>query len=219
MLNIKSYGKGIRLRKSDANCFESLSDPRLVCMEKFVSWLHCWNRYHVQHDSGFLSKETYLSLTHTLGIFVILIRELLQHNVLKSIITGKFQTDQWESRFGQYRQLSGSNYLVTVSNVLRSDKKLKIKRLLKLYSTSKGTISIRIYLEKLNYVQPGKICTQFLKTFPYDTMDILCVKEDDLSTLLVVSGYVARKTMEKKLDVHLVKLCLYVWRSHLTLIL
>ena len=101
--------KGIRLWKSDANCFESVSDPQLVWMEK---WLHCTNRYNVHHDSGFLSKETYLALTHTVGTFVILIKELLQHNVLKSILTGKFQTDQLESRFGHYRQLSCSNYLV-----------------------------------------------------------------------------------------------------------
>ena len=58
ILNIKSYGKVIRLRKSDANCFEIVSDPRLVWMEQFVSWLHCWNRYNVQHDSGCFSKET-----------------------------------------------------------------------------------------------------------------------------------------------------------------
>ena len=64
MLNIKSYGKGIRLRKSDANCFEGIHDPRLVWMEKFVSWLHCWTRYNIQHDSGCLSKETYITLTH-----------------------------------------------------------------------------------------------------------------------------------------------------------
>ena len=135
-----------------------------------------------------MSKETYLALTHTVSTFVILIRDLLQHNVLKSILTGKFQTDQLESRFGHYRQLSGSNYLVTVSGVLRSEKKLKVKRLLNLYSVSKGTISIRTYLEKFNDIQPGKICTQFLKTFPYDTIDILCVKEVDLSPLLFVSG-------------------------------
>ena len=103
-----------------------------------------------------------------------------------------------ESRFGHYRQLSGSYYLVTVSDVLRCEKKLKVERLLKLYSASKGTIiSIRTYLEKFNYIQPGKICTQFLNTFPYDNIDILCVKEDDLSPLLIIPGYVAMKTMEK----------------------
>ena len=113
----------IRLRKSDANCLESVSDPRLVCMEQFVSWLHCWNRYNVQHDSGFLSnKDTYLLLTHNVGTFVILIRELMHHNVLKSILTGKFQTDQLEGRFCHYRQLYGKKDLVTVSDVLRSEK-------------------------------------------------------------------------------------------------
>ena len=107
---------------------------------------------------------------------------------------------------------------MTVSDVLRSEKKLKVKRLLKLYSTSKGTISIRTYLEKFNDIQPGKICTQSLKTFPYDTIDILCVKEDDLSLLLFVSGYICmwQRRQWKKLTVHLVKLCLEVWRNHLT---
>ena len=90
-------------------------------MEPFVSWLHCWNRY------TFLGKETYLTLTHTVSTLVILIRDLLQHNVLKSILTGKFQTDQMESRFGHYIQLLGRNYLETVSDVLRSEKKLKVK--------------------------------------------------------------------------------------------
>ena len=66
-------------------------------MEQFVSWSHYWNRYNVHHVSAFLSKEIYLALTHTVGTFVTLIRELLLHNVLKSIITGKFQTDQLES--------------------------------------------------------------------------------------------------------------------------
>ena len=86
---------------------------------------------------------------------------------------------------------------MTVSYGLRCEKKLKVKRLLKLYSASKGTISIRTYLDKFNDIQPGKICTQFLKTFPYDTIGILCVKEDDLSLLLLISEYVTRKTMEK----------------------
>ena len=75
--------------------------------------------------------------------------------------------------------------------------KMMVKRLLKLYSASKGTISIQSYLEKFNDLQPGKICTQFLKAFPYDAIDTLCVEVDDLSHLLLVCGYVARKTMEK----------------------
>ena len=36
------------------------------------------------------------------------------------VLTGKFQTDQLESRFGHYRQLSRSNYLVSVADILQS---------------------------------------------------------------------------------------------------
>ena len=35
------------------------------------------------------------------------------------------------------------------------------------------------------------------KTFAYDTIDTLCVKEDRASPLLVVYGYVKRKTIGK----------------------
>ena len=66
-------------------------------MEKFVSWLHCWNRYNVQHDSGFLSKEIYLALNHIVSTFVILIRDLLQHNVLKSILLVSFKLISWRA--------------------------------------------------------------------------------------------------------------------------
>ena len=52
-------------------------------------------------------------------------------------------------------------------------------------------------------------------TVPHDTIDILCVKEDDLSPLLFVSGYVAKKTMEKA-DCSSCKAMFGSWRSHLT---
>ena len=59
------------------------------------------------------------------------------------MLLGKFQTDNLEDRFGQYRMLSGSNYLVSVNEVLQSEKKLKVKNLFKLYTSSKGVINIK----------------------------------------------------------------------------
>ena len=62
------------------------------------------------------------------------------------VLLGKFQTDNLESRFENYRQLSGSNYLVSMKEVLQSEKKLKVKSLLNLFSSTKGTITIHNYL-------------------------------------------------------------------------
>ena len=55
---------------------------------------------------------------------------------------GKFQTDNLEARFDQYRMLSVSNYLVSVNEVLQSEKTFKVKNVLKLYTSSRGVINI-----------------------------------------------------------------------------
>ena len=43
-----------------------------------------------------------------------------------SVFSFPKDTDNLESRFGLYRQLSGSNYLVSVKEVMQSERKLKI---------------------------------------------------------------------------------------------
>ena len=67
---------------------------------------------------------------------------------------GKFQTDNLESRFGNYRQLSSSNYLVSVKEVFQSEKTLNVKSLLNLFSSTKSTITIRDYL--INFSDKNK---------------------------------------------------------------
>ena len=71
----------------------------------------------------FLIKATYLYLFHTI---VHLISYLLQECDMAYVFLGKFQVDHLESRIGNYRQLSGSNYLVSVKDVLQSEKTLKV---------------------------------------------------------------------------------------------
>ena len=72
----------------------------------------------------------YTALLHTMDIFVPLFTELFEQYELHYILTGKFQTYNLEARFGLYRILCGSNYLVSVIKVLQSEKKnIKIERL------------------------------------------------------------------------------------------
>ena len=97
MLNVKFYNKGLRLCKKDANVFDSVSDDRMEWMERFVVWLNVWKSYNTQHDSGFLSKESFLALSHTVSTFVRMIRDLLSNDVLDYALTEKFQADQLES--------------------------------------------------------------------------------------------------------------------------
>lgn len=61
----------------------------------------------------------------------------------KNLLLGKFQTDKLEGRFGKYRQLSGSHYHVSVTQVLESEKKLKILSSLKLKSSKFGSFNLK----------------------------------------------------------------------------
>ena len=58
------------------------------------------------------------------------------------VLTGKFQTDNLESTFGHYRQMSGGNRLVSIPEILKSENKIKINSMLKLYAAD-GEITIK----------------------------------------------------------------------------
>ena len=121
-----------------------------------------------------------------------MLHELLNNHTLDYLILGKFHTDNLDSRFGQYRQLSGCNYLVSVAEVMQSKKKLRIKGLLKLHASS-GIVNIKTFLDKFRYVIKDARELSFIIMFPM--CDIGSQRQEDLSALLMVTGYVAKKTM------------------------
>ena len=152
-------------------------------------WIKRGKAYNDKNGVGFLTKDTYLSLSHTITTFVHLIHYLLTDCDMSYVHLGKFQTDNLKSRFGNYRQLSGSNYLVSVKEVLQSEKKLKVKSLLNLFSSSKGTITIRDYLINFSDEKKQRCDINLVDSFPYNNISKQN-KIDDLSPLLLVSGYV-----------------------------
>lgn len=73
--------------------------------------------------SGKLTKETYSALLNTTQAMVELVNYLLNTLKIKYVLLGKFQTDPLEKHFGVYRCMSGSNYHVSVQQILESKKK------------------------------------------------------------------------------------------------
>ena len=108
-------------------------------------WLERWNEIKFNDENvskvnnekrGKLSKETYFALHHTTKTFIEIIKYLLTDIGFKYILLGKFQTDNLERRFGFYRRMSGCNYNVSVTQVLESEKKLKIMNGLRVKSST-----------------------------------------------------------------------------------
>ena len=86
---------------------------------------------------------------------------------MQYILLDKFQTDNLESRFGLYRQLSGSNYLVSVKEVMQSEMKLKIRGLLRLFTGTRGVVSVKEFVCSFSDIEKGKQDTTFVLVFPF----------------------------------------------------
>ena len=163
---MKSTTKGHRKRLENATPIYNLQDEKNNWLKSVSNWLKQWKQHHDAHSTGFQTKETYTALLHTMDTFVLLFTELFEQYELHYILTGKFQTDNLEARFGLYRMLSGSNYIVSVIEVLQSEKKLKLKGFLKLYSASKGIIKIKdFFLEFSGTVSKSHYDKEFVVEF------------------------------------------------------
>lgn len=141
VMNVKTVMKGIHKRNTYQEPMR-LDDFRYTFLGQFVDWLITWG--NAISDTGRLTPETHLALTLTTNAM----REICQYCTekleLKFILTGKFQTDSLEERFGKYRQLAGGQYDISVTQLYESEAKLRLQSTLPLVlkSRSLGDISI-----------------------------------------------------------------------------
>ena len=147
-----------------------------------------WN---ASNNTIFLKTETFKALSHTINAMVYMIHDLLNNNILDYILIGKFQIDNLESRFGQYRQLSA----VIIWYQLQIERKLRIKGLLKFHTKSCCDINVKTFIAKFSEVKKDKRDLNFITNFPFDDIDV--TTSDELSALLMVTGYVSKKSMAR----------------------
>ena len=108
------------------------------------------------------------------------------------ILPSKFQTDHLEERFGQYRRLSGDHYNISIHQVFKCEKKLRMLSVLKL-NLPFNKQSIKIDLKNLQEPNWDEV-TEEQKLDVYKFR--IDVKEDDinkcrevLTVILYFAGY------------------------------
>ena len=69
-----------------------------------------------------------------------------------------------------------------------SERKLKIKGLLRLFSSSKGVLTVSDFIASFSDIKTNKQDSSFIDYFPYCDMD---TEIKDVSELLMVTGFVA----------------------------
>ena len=96
-----------------------------------ADWVEEWDSPKLPNCETFcLSDQTSKALRWTLRCHAALIEDLL-NDKYDYVLTSRLQSDALERRYGQYRQMSGGRFLVSLKDVDLSEKILKIKSLLK----------------------------------------------------------------------------------------
>ena len=201
MLNVKHPFKGRNTRDICSDPVRSIDSEQLLYFSKIGDWLDRWEKCGLK--TGCLTKETLGALRHTVRTMVVLCKYLLTDLQFKYVLTGKFQTDKLEYRFSQYRRLAGTNYHVSVREIMESEKKLKLVSLLRLQSSSVGNISIAQFsLECFNSdssddndvdlgLQSGTDIDYFHSVLI--KCERIVITDSEMQALVFVAGYIGRK--------------------------
>jgi hypothetical protein len=196
IVNIKNKLISTIKLNNDAKPFNNVGDERFEFLEKFLKWLEQWKQ--ISYGQGFLTLDTYHALSHTTRSLISLIKfSLLSLNV-NYVLTGKFQTDNLERTFGKYRNLSGSNYNVSVQQVMEAEHKIRLNKLLGIQSARYGLIKFSFdklpVLDSSDYSTDVFMLTKYLKIL--NDIEIYNRYIDE-SAIIYISGYATFKICRK----------------------
>ena len=121
-MNVKTPVKGWNLQNKYCNPLK-LNEENYAFLTIFCDWLESWD--NIPGESGKLTKETFTAFYHTTFAILELTQYCSEELKMVYILPGKFQTDHLEARFGQYRQLSGDQYNISIRQVFECEKKTK----------------------------------------------------------------------------------------------
>lgn len=129
IVNVKTPSKGFHHR----NVYEeSMSyhtgDPKIGFLNAFVAWLDVWEFY--RHDIGVLNQKTLSALRLSAQSFLALTKYCISKLHFKYILLGKVQTDTLESSFGQYRQVAGGQYHISVRKLCEIEGRIRLQNTL-----------------------------------------------------------------------------------------
>ena len=131
--NINSTNKGILL-KDEFSIPLTNNDPRFSFLKRVVDWADCGQT--MLDKNGILSPQTFTSFRHSCL-------------ALPSIVNHLTQNDPLEHHFGLYRMMSGAQYHISYCQILETERRLKLSRILELFSEkpAEDSISLKNFLE------------------------------------------------------------------------
>ena len=140
IFNINTTHKHIRLNDEFSKPLEH-NDERFTFLKLIANWLNCWRCRQGKH--GKLSPQTFTSFSHSCLALIEIVNHLTQNCGFDYVLTSRLQNDPIEHHFGLYRMMSGAQYHISYSQILESERRIKLSSMLKLFSEQQDTEYVR----------------------------------------------------------------------------
>ena len=193
ILNVKTPYLGQKKRDLTREPITSVDDWKLSFLLDFQAWLDSWEK---SRKKG-LTKETFTAMKQTSGAIVPLARYLLTEKKFDYVLLGQLQSDPIEKRFGWYRSLAGSNYYVSVRQILEAEKTIRVKALVHFSKLSLPEIK-EIFSSKsdrmIDDIQES--VQNLLRAKDYSTLTCMKGSTSDQTVIFYIAGYGSRSLLK-----------------------
>ena len=130
IVNVKTPNKGYRLNNVFQQPHTAVQSESSLFLKSLLEWLT--KRDEIKQTVGKLTGETHTAVAHTSNALLEIADYCLNELGAKYVLLGKFQTDNLKSCFGQYQQLAGGKYDISLQQAFECEKKLHLLSVLKL---------------------------------------------------------------------------------------
>lgn len=205
LVNIKNPVIHTIKLNSIAKPFHSINDERLSFLTNFTIWINHWRDCCeiIFNGEGFLTQDTSKAICHSTECLINIIKYSLESLNVDYVLTGKFQTDNLERTFGKYRNLCGSNYNVSVQQVLEAEHKIRVNKLLGIRSARYGHVKFSVTTLESITDSESEASTSNDECLAYD--DFLKILENlenyeegiEESAVIYIAGYATYKVCNK----------------------
>ena len=136
IFNVNTTHKHIRLNDEYSRPLER-NDVRFTFLKLIANWLDCWRCRQGKH--GKLSPQTFNSFSHSCLALIEIVNHLTQNCGFDYVLKSRLQNDPIEHHFGLYRMMSGAQYHISYSQILESERRIKLSSMLMLFSKQQDT--------------------------------------------------------------------------------
>ncbi|KAH6941469.1 hypothetical protein HPB50_018691 [Hyalomma asiaticum] len=185
IVNVTTPEKGHRQRDVWQEPVRDMHCQQIEFLDNFVTWLDAWS-CRGTHFNG-LTKETHFALRLSTYALIEQARYCLHELGFRYVLLGKFQTDSLEARFGKYRQLYGSQYNVSITQVFEAETKIRLQNTLVLEDLPSSK-------------QEGKTLNVDTLISKYITLteESLKVSASDMHAITYIAGYCAYAALKRQ---------------------